>query len=737
MHSTIIAGEMTEALCGKCEDPFTDPRILPCLHTFCLKCLQKLSENTNEPLQCPTCDEKVPLPNGGVLAFPKDQCKAHDAEKARLNGKIEDGEEKCDQCVRADSGAAVAFCIQCSDFLCEACRGHHRTWRKTLDHEIIPTGERLSKGDEGSVLSKFRPQPALCSVHSDEKLKYYCRQCRELICRDCMGSKVHKSHSEVCVLVEEVAEEEMKSLKLHLSGSQTAVAKLDSAIDSCRKTTKQVKVCKDAVDGMIASSLERVRDTLLKQNATICDSKVGILEAQERELVRIRKGLAHASHLINESSMYVPDQQLSTKDVIATRIEELLKEFQSKDLDPLENDTLLTQVAQQSTITEIVTLCQVSGGSHAASSTFGSVVPPRAYTGRKYTMKIVARDGHGTAMDCGGERVEVKIGRQDGTGVACTCTDNHDGTYTAQYNAEISGQHDLHATIAGRPIKCSPLTFTVKQPRSYATLSSQTNIGTFASPWDVAVADDGSLLVAEYGYHTVSVYNKTTKSRVFYFGAGNGMAGSGSNQLHSPIGVAVRGDTVYVVENGYNRIKTFSISRKQYQTAFGSGGSGDGQFSNPRGICVDSEGKVFIADYSNHRVQVFKDGIHQYSISGDHAVEESKLQYPWGVAFDPDGNLHIAAYGSHSIKVYTPQGAYITTYGSGTVSRPAGMAINGEGVIAISENGGSNRLWIYDYDRKKVLNTIQGVFSSGTGIACDDDDMFWVVGNGNNCIYKF
>lgn len=76
---------MVEATCSKCEDPFTDPRILPCLHSFCLKCLQKLSEST---LQCPECDEEVPLPSSGVQAFPKDHCSAHEAKIAILKQKL-------------------------------------------------------------------------------------------------------------------------------------------------------------------------------------------------------------------------------------------------------------------------------------------------------------------------------------------------------------------------------------------------------------------------------------------------------------------------------------------------------------------------------------------------------------------------------------------------------------------------------------------------------------------------
>ena len=52
----------------------------------------------------------------------------------------------------------------------------------------------------------------------------------------------------------------------------------------------------------------------------------------------------------------------------------------------------------------------------------------------------------------------------------------------------------------------------------------------------------------------------------------------------------------------------------------------------------------------------------------------------------------------------------MSTYGTGIVNQPAGIAINSKGVIAISEHGGSNRLWVYDRDQTKLLGMTQGAF---------------------------
>ncbi len=40
--------------------------------------------------------------------------------------------------------------------------------------------------------------------------------------------------------------------------------------------------------------------------------------------------------------------------------------------------------------------------------------------------------------------------------------------------------------------------------------------------------------------------------------------------------------------------------------AFGEEGTGPGQFSLPVGVCADREGRIWVADSSNRRLQVFR-----------------------------------------------------------------------------------------------------------------------------------
>ena len=67
--------ELTDMLtCSLCLNKFTEPRALPCLHTFCLPCLEQFVQTSRNvrQLKCPLCNELHNIPSGGVKAFRQD-----------------------------------------------------------------------------------------------------------------------------------------------------------------------------------------------------------------------------------------------------------------------------------------------------------------------------------------------------------------------------------------------------------------------------------------------------------------------------------------------------------------------------------------------------------------------------------------------------------------------------------------------------------------------------------------
>ena len=68
--------ELEEQLkCPVCLDTYTNPKILPCHHSFCQECLEGLPQEMKVRgdtyyLPCPTCRQRAEVPRKGVGAFP-------------------------------------------------------------------------------------------------------------------------------------------------------------------------------------------------------------------------------------------------------------------------------------------------------------------------------------------------------------------------------------------------------------------------------------------------------------------------------------------------------------------------------------------------------------------------------------------------------------------------------------------------------------------------------------------
>ena len=146
--------------CDYCKKLLKDPRLLPCLHSFCTACLLKFVKE-DEELFCPTCHE-----NHGVKEvpnLPKDVL----AESLIFQGRTGDEDlTSCSSC-STETEEAVNRCLDCSEFLCSECSSIHRRMRQTRDHEIITLND-YKKEDE-----KISHRRLFCDVHPDEELRYY------------------------------------------------------------------------------------------------------------------------------------------------------------------------------------------------------------------------------------------------------------------------------------------------------------------------------------------------------------------------------------------------------------------------------------------------------------------------------------------------------------------------------------------------------------------------------------
>jgi sugar lactone lactonase YvrE len=125
-----------------------------------------------------------------------------------------------------------------------------------------------------------------------------------------------------------------------------------------------------------------------------------------------------------------------------------------------------------------------------------------------------------------------------------------------------------------------------------------------------------------------------------------GVAGAGNDVFSGPADVAIAQNGDIFVADGHmadtpvNRIMRFSKDGK-FITAWGKRGEGPGEFDTPHSIAIDSRGRIFVADRSNGRMQIFD--------ADGHFIDQWKqFGRPSGVFIDRNDNMYVADSQSNS-----------------------------------------------------------------------------------------
>ena len=181
--------------CQLCSRPYTQPKLLPCLHTFCQACLTEYVPFQSLSLVCPTCSRHAILPIGGILSL---QNNVFVTQLLHLLQKKE--EESEDLNLASNCGNR----IECSNedvFLNNLSNGdgsshtpESQPSRNTYFEETTSPSDDHSK--RPSTPSSSSPAwPVLkCLQHTNNNLNLYCNNCEAFVCVTCAQNE-HTQHN--------------------------------------------------------------------------------------------------------------------------------------------------------------------------------------------------------------------------------------------------------------------------------------------------------------------------------------------------------------------------------------------------------------------------------------------------------------------------------------------------------------------------------------------------------------
>jgi hypothetical protein len=219
--------------------------------------------------------------------------------------------------------------------------------------------------------------------------------------------------------------------------------------------------------------------------------------------------------------------------------------------------------------------------------------------------------------------------------------------------------------------------------------------GQLLCPIAVAVTSDSSfVIVADYNYSRVQVLRLVvgadgiSAQLEFVRSLGRGR-GSAEGQLGAPYGVTLlqssggQQETVLVTEADNHRVSQFALDGTFVGIFAGTAEEwrGNGKFYCPQEITVlGSSGEVAVADFGNHRVQIFDSEGNYKRQFGTEGKEDSQLHCPSGLASDAHGNLLVVDE-TNRLQVFDPEGKHLCTRSN------LGLKDNAEKGIAWSTGG--------------------------------------------------
>ena len=734
--------KMESDKCAVCDNFFNDPRILPCLHSFCSKCIVSLNQDNS--VTCPTCSyQSLISPDHDGDGVQSLQSNTWLRETSRINGFIHEISQSspdsasCASC--GENAPSSSYCIECNGGVCKICLKAHSKVKDLRSHVILQPDQIKPMADDSNKaksihLSMLAMNP-VCLSHEELKLDLYCKTCESLVCVKC-SIATHKGHS-VTELTEQAGESQ-RELQTNVQEISTGYGKLQKRIHSGNEIQVEIRQLKkrkvDVIEQAffkLHQALNQCKETLLTEASQLCTAKDVQLSMQLESLEKLLRSVKEFETLSSHvtSGDYGLAHFMSIADTLNKRAVYLKEQVDLLCCDEFVAPAISVEVNQDGLVSFIEEFGSVSDKCPTSCSTV--VIPRRnVAVGVEMKVRVISLDANKIPLCKGGAKVRgtLRCPIVNNSSTSCPVVDCNDGTYIVSVVQQQLGDHQLTITINSQRIEGSPFDITAVKPIDCTKITQPVDkiSCTGWQPNFIAFSDNGDMFVTTGS--KICVYDKSNLMKSSF-----GSTGTGNLQFQVLNGIAISGEVIFVTENKGNRIQKITTGG-EFLGSFGEKGSDVGQFDCLWGAAVGPDGKLYVADCSNNRVQVFSSDWNMPNDSILCHVASIDVLRPVGIDFDLESNIHITSYTAGPVRVYCPSGKFIRQYGDKNTMH-YGISIDSEGQSLVADCS-HGRLLVYS-SVGVLVHLIEGL-SNPYGVSISPDGSVWVAANrGNQQLLKY
>ena len=628
--------------CPVCLDLYTNPKILPCHHSFCQECLEGLPQEREARgdtyyLSCPTCRQRTEVPREGVGAFP------------------------------------VAF---------------------TLNNLKEITQSLRNKASD--------PQQVTCNDH-DKPLDGFCETCEMVICFHC-AIRTHKDHKHT--LVSDCYPKHYQMLHNSLKpvkGKKEALKKvLSDLAEREGEIRERGEGVLEEINGMVQEMISVLRQSerkLTEQVKRVTDAKLEMLSGQTKSVQTSLSLLEGIEDYVEQSlKTGTPQQVLRSKKQMMEHMSEVTTQINVEELRPIEKDDLRLIKESAETLKSLHHIGTVSYTSALQECKVKIFEVKKSLKENEFSFSL-SMEAPLVSVPVSSLRCSlVPVGKgNEPIHTTVTTTSTHPGVYRIHCNPSTRGTHIVKVQVYDVELENTSL-FIPFNPY-LVNITPVRNITELHRPWRVAVSDDGHVIVTENNGHCVTILDNEGKKVKSFEGKG----GSGNVQFSYPKGVAITPDYFILVSDN-RRIRKISMDG-DHVASVSEKGSGRQQFNIPDGIAISPiTGQVYIADCCNHRIQVLDPDLTFSHLFGKKGSANGQFNEPRDIAIDSQGLVYVTDSGNHRIQKFTPNGKFVAQFGRkgsglGQLSNPCGITIDtaGTGLVYVSE-GDNDRVSVFTSD---------------------------------------